>query len=69
MRTDPKPARRIDRWRKTRRAVARKRGRGDLPGQLLFLRYVGPLPTEETRTAGPQTVGRVPSLRRKGASK
>ena len=68
MRTDPKPARRIDRWRKTRRALAREQGSGDLPGQMLFPWYAGPMPTEESRAAGPQTAGPVSSPRRKGAS-
>ena len=69
MRVEPQPGRRADRWRKARRAIAREQGRGDLPGQLLFPWYVGPLPMEESRAADVPPGGRVFDLRRKGAGR
>lgn len=52
MPTEPKPAKRIDRWRKARRAAAREQGRGDLPGQLLFPWYGNRAPAEAADVAG-----------------
>jgi len=69
MPTDPQPGRRIDRWRKARRATARQNGLGDLPGQLLFPWYVAPLPMEEPRPADVPPGGRVFDLPRKGAER
>jgi len=58
MPTERNRAGRPDRWRKTRRAVAREHGHGDIPGQLLFPWYLA-----RTAEDGPQAADTAGQLR------